>query len=216
MEWALLGLGILFLIVAFIMVQGTRAALAWRTAAERGDVNVIRDIADDAISVWRSIKRPKEVPSDVWRGVQSMQLVEVGPDFVHVSCRAESAYNLLAGRWIETANALEGGMAITARVADMLFYELPHFKPERIQIDVYISFQQADGSSQRVCILSTITTREAARRVDWEEWTPSQIVDELGARYRLDDRGQPLPIEVEPPTAPAEVSGDNAAATAAS
>lgn len=216
MEWALLGLSILFFIVAFIMVQGTRAALAWRKAAAEGDVKVIRDIVGDALSVWRAVKRPKEVPSDVWRGVQSMQLVEVGPDFVRVSCEAASEFKLVNGRWVEMANPLQEGMAITARVADMLFYELPHFKPERIQIDVYTSFREADGSPRRHCILSTDAGREAARAVDWEEWTPSQIVEELGGRFRLGERGQALPIEVKEPVAITEPSGDGAAATAAS
>lgn len=216
MEWALLGLSVLFFIVAFIMVQGTRASLAWRKAAAEGDVEVIRDIVDDALSVWRSVKRPKEVASDVWRGVQSAQIVEVGADFVRVSCESESEYKLLDGRWVETKNQLQEGMAITARIADMLLYELPHFKPQRIQIDVYTSFREADGSPQRSCILSTDTTREAARRVDWEEWTPLQIVDELGGRFRLGEHGRPLPIPVGSPAPTAEASGDGAAVTAAS
>ncbi len=212
MQWALLGLGILFLIVAYIIIQGTRAAIAWRKAADAGDVKVIRDIVEDALSVWRSMKRPKEVPVDIWRGVQSMQMVDAGPDFVRVSCQAESQYKLVNGGWIEATSPLQEGMAITARAADMLLYELPHFKPERIQIDVYISFREAAGAPQRVCILSTTTTREAARRVDWEEWTPEQIVDELGGRYRLGERGEPLSIEVDEPAPAASENGPAAVA----
>ena len=37
MEWAVLGLFIMFVIVTYIVVQGTRAALAWRKAAAEGD-----------------------------------------------------------------------------------------------------------------------------------------------------------------------------------
>ncbi len=214
MEWALLGLSILFFIVAFIMVQGTRAALAWRKAAEEGDVKVIRDIIEDAISVWRSVKRPKEVAPDVWRGVQSMQAVDVAADFVRVSCQAESEYKLLDGKWIETSNPLQEGIAISARVADMLFYELPHFRPAKIQIDIYTSFRETDNAPQRVCILSTATTRDAARAVDWEEWTAAQIVDELGGRYQLGERGQPLPIEVEPPPPTAAGESESTAVAA--
>ena len=202
MEWAVLGLTILFAIMTYIVVQGTRAAMAWRKAAAAGDVKVIRDIVEDALTGWRSIKRPKEVPPDVWRGIQSMQLVEVGPEFVRVSCQAEGDYKLVNGRWFEQASPLHEGMAITARALDMLLYELPHFKAGRVQIDVYTTFREAGAAPRRECILSTVTTRAAAREVDWEEWTPVQIVDTLGGRYELDDHSRPLPIEVEEPKPP--------------
>ena len=89
----------------------------------------------------------------------------------------------------------------------MLFYELPHFKPERIQIDIYTSFRDQSGVTQRSCILSTAPTRPDAAGVDWEEWTAAEIVDALGGEYRLGDNGQPLPIEVAPP---ALVEGEDA------
>ncbi len=170
--------------------------MAWRNAAAAGDVKVIRDIVDGALSAWCSMKRPKDIAPEVWRGVQSMQIVEVAPEFVRVSCQAEGEYKLLNGRWVETANPLQEGMAITARALDMLLYELPHFKADRVQVDVYTTFREAAAKTRRVCILSTLTSREDAREVDWEEWTPVQIVDALGGRYHMGDFAQPLPIEV--------------------
>lgn len=205
MQWGLLAVSLVFLLVAYIVVQGTRAAMAWRRAAEAGDVKVISDILDDALSVWRSSKRPKDTPPEVWRGVQSMQPVAVGPDFVHVACEAEGEYRLLDGRWTEVRDALHEGMAITAKAADMLLYELPHFRPAQVQVDIFTSFRDADGVAQRHCILTTTADREAARQVDWEEWTPEQIVEALGGRYRLSETGLPLPIEPAPPRA----AGDN-------
>ncbi len=199
MEWGLLGLSILFLLVAYIVIQGTRAATAWRKAAAAGDVKVISDIVGDAIGVWRSSKRPKDTSPQVWRGVQSMQPVAVGPDFVHVACEADGEYRLIEGRWVETRDALQDGMAITAKAADMLLYELPHFRPARVQIDIYTSFRDSDGVTRRHCILTTTADREVARSVDWEEWTPEQIVEALGGRYRLSDTGLPLPVEPTPP-----------------
>ena len=90
LQWALLVIFILFLILAYIVVQGTRAALAWRKAAAEGDTKVIRDIVEDSLNGWRSQKRPKPVPVEVWRGIQSMVLVDVEADFVRVSATAES------------------------------------------------------------------------------------------------------------------------------
>jgi hypothetical protein len=202
LQWALLGLFIVFLLVAYIIIQGTRAALAWRRAAAAGDVKVIRDIVDDAIGVWRSARRPREVPPAVWRGVQSMQLIDAAPGFVRVSCQAQSDYRLLDGRWVEVSNPLQEGFGIAAKVSESLFYELPHYRPDRIQIDIYTSFREGEEATQHVCILSLETDREVVKQVDWEEWTAEEIVDHLGARYRLGERGQPLPIEVEPPAPP--------------
>jgi len=198
-EWAVLGLFIMFLIVTYIVVQGTRAALAWRKAAAEGDVKVIRDIVEDSLGAWRSMKRPKEVPAEVWRGIQSMQIVEVDAEVVRVSCQAEGDFRLLNGRWVETANPLHEAMAVAVKGLDMLLYELSHYKPGRVQIDVYMTMREADRATERVCILSTTATRENARQIDWEEWTPAQIVEALSGRYRMDDLGQPLPIQVEAP-----------------
>ncbi|MFQ6019711.1 MAG: hypothetical protein ACE5KW_03035 [Dehalococcoidia bacterium] len=195
MEWVVLALSIIFVIFSWLIIQGTRAALAYRRQAAAGDVSVIRDLAEDAISVWRSQKRPKPVPAEVWRGIQSMQLGDVGPDYVRVSVRAEGDYKLVEGRWQESAGPLEAGMAITAEAADLLLYELPHCRLAKAQIDVYTAFREADGRSDLQCILSTIASREAAQRVDWEEWPAADIVEALGGRYRLDERGRALPVD---------------------
>jgi hypothetical protein len=201
LQWALLGIFILFLLVAYIIIQGTRAAMAWRQAAIAGDVTVIRDIVEDAISVWRSARRPKEVPPAVWRGVQSMQLVDAAPGFVRVSCQAQSDHRLVDGRWVEVSNPLQEGFGIAAKVSESLFYELPHYRPDTVQVDIYTSFREGEGATHHVCIMSLETDRERVKQVDWEEWTPEEIVDHLGARYRLGEHGQPLPIEVAPPAA---------------
>jgi hypothetical protein len=208
MQWAVIGIFIAFLVFAYIIIQGTRAALAWRKAAAAGDVKVIRDIVEEALGAWRSMKRPKEVPADVWRGVQSMQFIDVGPEFVRVSCRAESEYKMFEGRWIEMKNPLQEGFAIGANAAEMLFYDLPHYRPDRIQVDVYTSFREGEGPTTNVCILSIETTRDLARECDWDEWGPDAIVDHLGARYRMGERGQPLAIEVAPPSTPEEADAE--------
>jgi len=198
MPWAVLGIFIFFLVVSYIVLQGTRAALAWRKAAAAGDVKVIRDIAEDALNSWRSGRRPKAVAPDVWRGIQSAQLIAVAADGVRVSCQAQSEYRMLEGRWLEVRNALQEGISIAAKAAEMLLYELPNFRPQLIQLDVYTSFRQGEDLSSNLCILSLQATRDQARTVDWDEWTAEEIVDALDARYRLGERGQPLPIDVEP------------------
>lgn len=197
MEWGILIIVLIFILVAYIVVQGTRASLAWRKAADSGDLDVIRQLLEESISDWRSMKRPKDIAADVWRSVQSVDLIDVGPDSARVSCQVESEYRRLGGRSVEVANALEEGMAVTARLADMLLYEVPNLHLASARIDVFTSFRDPEGRSQRACILTTTARREVARQVDWEAWTPAEIVDALGARYRLGERGDALPIELE-------------------
>lgn len=207
MQWGILAVAIIFVIVAYIVIQGTRASLAWRKAAAAGDVEVIRKILEDTIASWRSMKRPKEIAPDVWRGVQSAELVDVGPDSARVSCQVEGEYRLVDGRWVEMTNPLQEGFAVTARLADMLLYEIPNLKLASARIDVYTTFRDPDGASQHACILTTNATREAAREVDWEQWTAVEVVDAFGGRYRLGERGVGLPLEIEdaPSESPASV-----------
>ena len=200
MPWAVLVIFILFLVLAYIIIQGTRAALAWRQAAEQGDVKVIRDIVEESLQAWSSQKRPKPIAAEVWRGIQSMQLVAVGPDYVRVSAGAESDYRLVSERWVEMSNPLQDGMGITAKAAEMLFYDLGYLRPKRIQIDVYTQYRDEAGITQRECVLSTFATREVAKDIDWDEWTSDEIVSAMGGVFRLSDTGRPLPVApLDPP-----------------
>jgi hypothetical protein len=195
MPWAILGIFIGFLLMTYIIVQGTRAALAWRQAAAAGDVKVITDIVEGAIKAWSSQKRPREVLPEVWRGVQSMQLTAVTADFVGVSCVSESEYRMDAGRWVEIRNPLQAGFGIAVKVLDLMFYELPHHRPDSVQVDVYTNYRDQGGATERECILSVRATRDEARAVDWDEWTAEEMVRSLNGLYRLGPTGHPLPVE---------------------
>jgi len=195
MEWGIVAVTVIFVVVGYVVLQGTRASMAWREAASGGDVDVIRQILEDAIASWRSARRPKDVAPDVWRGVQSVALVDAAPGGASVSCQVESEYRLLDGRWLEVSSPLQEGFAVTARLADMLLYDVPNLRLDSVRIDVHTTFRDAGGASERVCILTTDARREVARGVDWEEWTPAEIVDALGGRYRLGERGVALPVD---------------------
>ena len=215
LPWAMLGIFIGFLGLAYIIIQGTRAALAWRTAAAKGDLDVIRDIVEDALKGWSSQKRPKPIAAEVWRGIQSLELAGLAPSYVRVSCIAASEYKMQDGRWIELRNPLQEGMAITAKAADMLMYEVIHYRPDNLQIDVYTDYRDDAGATRRQCVLSTLASRDQAREINWEEWTPEQIVEALDGRYQLSDNGRPLPIEpIAPPEPPAEEQTEAAAPAA--
>ena len=183
---------------SWLIIQGTRAALAYRRQAAAGDVAVIRELVEGAIGSWRSSRRPKSVIPAVWQGIQSMELANVGADFVSVSVQAESEYRQVDGQWLEITSAFEEGLAITAKCVEMLLYELPHVKIGKAEVDVFTSFRDEDGRASRRRIISTVAQRNvAASEVNWDEWTPAQIVESFGGRYRLGKSGRALPIDSE-------------------
>lgn len=212
LPYAMAVIFVLFLIFAYIIIQGTRAALAWRSAADAGDLKVIRDIIEDSLKHWSSGRRPKHTAPEVWRGIQSMELAVVAPNYVGVSTVAASEYKMQDGQWIEIRNPLQEGIAITARAAEMLMYEVIHYKAETVQIDVHTDYRNESGVTNRQCVLSTLVQRDELHEVNWEEWTAEQIVESFETRCRLSDTGRPLPVEpFTPPEVPEEETADTPA-----
>jgi hypothetical protein len=210
MQWALIGIAVFGVILAYVVWQGMRAANKYRELAAAGDLPTIRLIVDEALAEWHSGRPPKGLPPTVWAGVQTMEVVDVGSDYVHVSCSAEGEYKMVDGRWLETKSPLQEGMAITAKATEMLLYELPHLRLDRVVVDVYTTYRDAVGV-RRELILSCDARREDAREVDWDDWTPQQITESLGARYRLGEHGQALPLSSNGETAQPPAEGPQAA-----
>jgi hypothetical protein len=195
--WGILIVAIFVALISYVIIQETRAQHYWRSLVEQGDVDAIRRLIQQEIERWRGEPTPRDVPSTVWRGVQTVELVEVGPDYGRVSCEAEGQYAMVGGQRREVSNALGEGMKVTVRLADMLLYEVTHVHLDRVQIDVYTTFRRHEGAATQECILSTLVRRSDARDLDWESLSPEEIVTVFGGRYRRDDSGAPLPIEAD-------------------
>ena len=210
MQWALIGIAVVGLMLAYVVWQGMRAANKYRELAAAGDIPTIRLIIDEALAEWRSGRPPKGLPPAVWAGVQAIDVLDVGPDYVHVSCSAEGEYKMEEGRWRETKSPVQEAMAIAAKAMEMLFYELPHMKMARVVVDVYTTYRD-DAGARRERILACDVWREDARQVNWDEWTPQQITERLNARYRLGEHGQVLPLSPNGETVQRPSEGPQAA-----
>jgi hypothetical protein len=210
MQWALIGIAVVGIILAYVVWQGMRAANKYRELAAAGDIPTIRLIIDEGLAEWRSARPPKGLAPAVWVGVHTMEVVDVGPDYVHVSCNAEGEYKMVEDRWLETKSPIQEAMAIAAKAVEMLLYELPHLKLDRVLVDVYTTYRDAAGA-RRERILACNARRQDARQVDWDEWTPQQITERLGARYRLGEHGQALPLSPGGEAAQPPVEGPQAA-----
>ncbi len=191
--WALLLVFLLLLFVTYVVVQGTRAQLEWRRQVQRGNLDVIQTLVREEVERWKRDRPPKGVSPDVWRGVQNVELMEVGVDYVRASTTAEAQFRVVDGQRREVSSALDEAMKVTVQLADMFLYDIPHVRPDRVQIDVYTTFRTEAGETRQECILSTVVRRQDVIDLDWEAPAP-EIVRAMGGRYQLDMAGRPLPI----------------------
>jgi hypothetical protein len=192
--WGLLIILIIVALVSYVIVQEMRAQQYWRRLVQQGDLDAIRRVVQSEVERWREDRPPSDVPAFLWHGVQTVEILEVGRDYLRLTCTAEGQYAMLGGKRREVSTALSEGMRLTAKLADMLLYDIPNLRLDRLQIDVYTAFRNRRGAATQDCILSTLVRRSDAQRVDWEA-SPEEIVATFGGRFRRDHSGAALPIE---------------------
>ena len=193
---AILVMLLIFVVVSWFIIQATRAQLHWRQRANSGDVDAIQMLAEDEVARWKTMKMPKGQDPGTWRAVQTVELLEVTPGGVRVSAVAESQFAVIGGERREVSTPFREALKVTARLADMLMYDIPNVRLNEARIDVYTSWRDDEVAGQR-CIMTTTCSREVAAALDWDEMDAEEIVRAFGGRYLLDDRGNALPIEVD-------------------
>jgi hypothetical protein len=198
MEWGILAIVIVLTLVAYVIVQETRAQLHWRGLVEKGDVDAVRTLLQNEIDRWRSERVPKGMPALLWHGVQSAELVDVGPRAARINCSAEGEYTLRDGVRVETSTPLAEGMELTMKLADLVLYEVPNVKLEEVQIDVYAAYRDEAGRAETRCILSSRVRRDAVEELDWEATPAAEFIEVVGGRFRAGGAGGVLPVEPLP------------------
>lgn len=201
MSWGLTaGILVVMFLFAFFGWVIFKEALAhrfWQNKVEEGDLDMITQLVQSEVERWRTERPPKGMPATVWQGIQGVEVVEIGRDYVHVSSTSEPQFAMVAGQRRQVSNAIDEAKRISAKLAERLFYDIPHVRAERAQIDVYTTFHEADGAATQRCILTVVANREDAATIDWDNDPPEVIAEQLGARYQLDGRGVPQQIDPE-------------------
>ena len=214
MQWGIgigiLIIGLLFAFLAYIIFSEARTHRFWRHKVEEGDLEMIRQLVQAEVERWRTERPPKGMPASVWQGIQGVELVEVGRDYIRAATTAEPQFALVGGTRRQVSSTLDEAKRITARLAERLFYDIPHVRPERVQIDVYTTLQEPGAEVTQRCILSTIAGRADAAEIDWENDAPEAIAERLGARYQVDNHGSALPIEPDEEAVRVSVNGSRA------
>jgi hypothetical protein len=199
MAWGL-GVGILMIAMMFaffgiVIFKETRTHRFWQRKVEEGDLDMITQLVQEEVSHWRTERPPKGMPASVWQGIQGVEVIEIQPDEIHVSTTAEPQFALVSGSRRQVTSALDEAKRVIAKLAERLFYDIPHVRPARVQIDCYTTFQEPNGQVTQRCILSALADRAEAAEVDWDNDAPEVIAERLGALYELDSRGVALPID---------------------
>ena len=156
---------------------------------------MITQLVQLEVEHWRTERPPKGTPAAVWQGIQGVEIVAISRHEIHASTSAEAQFAIVGGQRKQVSSALDEAKRITARLAERFFYDVPHIRPARVQIDCYTTFQPPGGEASQSCILSTDASREDAAEIDWDNDPPEVIAERLGARYELDERGTAKPIE---------------------
>jgi hypothetical protein len=202
-EWGLLVVAIIVLFIAYAILQETRAQAHWRGLVREGNVDAIRSLLADEVSTWKSERVPKGVPSLLWHGVQTVELIDVNAKGCRVNCSTEGEYSLIEGRRVETSSPLNEGMKVTIKLADLILYDVPNVKQDYVQVDVYTSFRDQAGRADTRCILSSQIHRVDVQELDWERISPQEFIEAVGGRHAGDSSGSLN--AVEPLTWPPEV-----------
>ncbi len=198
MQWGILVVIIILFLVAYVLIQETRAQGHWRGLVQKGDVDAIRQLIDDEINRWHTERPPREVPPLVWHGVQTAEVTGVTAHGARVNCSAEGEYTLVNGRRVETSSPLAEGMKITKKLSDMMLYDIPNLRLDYVQVDVYTSFRDEHGQAATRCILSSVVDRAVVQDLDWEAASGPEFIAVVGGRFAADEAGGTHPVEPLP------------------
>jgi hypothetical protein len=214
MQWAVLGLVLFGLFLTYIIFQETRAHHYWRGLVAKGDVDAIRMLLEQEVQRWHVMRVPKGVPASLWHGIQTVEVMAVGADAVHVICTAEGEYRFAGGRPQEVTSTLDAAMRLAAKVSEMVLYDVPNLHMGAVRVDVYSTFHDAGGAPEQRCVLSTVADRATADDIDWDALRPQEIVNRFDSTYRVSERGLAESIEPPPLMEGTELVADRAAVPA--
>jgi len=199
MTWGLLAILALGLFLTYVIWQETRSHLRWRDLVQEGNVWAIRELVTAEIEHWHEMRPPHGVTAVLWAGVQTAELVSLGQDHVQLACGTEGEYRMAGGRREQVTSALEAAMRLAAKLVEMVLYDIPEVKLDRVRVDVYSTFGSGQGTAEQRCILSTTASRAASNGIDWEGTPVRSIIQTLESRFDVDNAGNARAIEPEAP-----------------
>ena len=194
-----------------LLFKEARTHRFWRQLVARDDREAIRGILDQEIDRWKTQRPPKDVSAVVWAGVQGMDLLAAGAQYVRVSTSADPEFGVVDGTREQVASSLDTAYAVALRLIEMIFYDVPNFRPAHVRVDVYTTFRSEDGAAQARPILCIEADRADALSIDWSQ-PPRSLAAEFRTTANRAPNGEPRPIRL--PADAVELDAEDSAATA--
>ncbi len=190
---------------------------AWRRRVASGDVDIVAALLEESLGAWRRGRPPRGVPAGLWAGVQGAELIAVEMEGATLSTSADGEFRTEGGKRVQVASALDEGIAIAAKLLDMILYDVPNLRLGYARVDVYATFTGEDGAPVQRPILTVTAERAIADGMTWEALTAEEILGRFGATFERGTSGQPVPIELpavegQPPRPIEEAAAEFAAA----
>lgn len=186
-----------FAAVGLLLFKEARTHRFWRQLVAQNDMKAIQGILDQEIEHWRTQRPPKDVSAAVWAGVQGLDLVGASAKHVRVSTSADPEFGTVDGQREQIASSLDTAYATALRLVEMIFYDLPNFRPNHVRVDVYTTFRTAEGEASARPILCVEADRAAAMSLDWN-LPPGLLAREFETTVNRAPNGEPRPIELPP------------------
>ncbi len=198
--------------IGLLLFKEARTHRFWRQLVAENDMQAIRGILDQEIEHWRTQRPPKDVSAMVWAGVQGLDLVSASAEHVRVSTSADPEFGVVDGAREQIASSLDTAYATAMRLVEMIFYDLPNFRPQYVRVDVYTTFRDSEGKAEALPILSVQADRASAMSLDWNQ-PPAVLAREFETTADRAPNGEPRPIEL-PDDPFADMVDDESAAAA--
>ncbi len=204
--------------VGLLLFKEARTHRFWRQLVAENDMEAIQGILDQEIEHWRTQRPPKDISAAVWAGVQGLDLVSASAQHVRVSTSADPEFGAVDGKREQIASSLDTAYATALRLVEMIFYDVPNFRPAYVRVDVYTTFRDADGVANARPILCVEADRASALSLDWN-LPPVTLAREFETTVDRAPSGEPRPITLpedqfaaaEPatPSGPSEATRDH-------
>jgi hypothetical protein len=179
--------------IGLVLFKEARTHRFWRQLVSQNDMRAIRGILDQEIEHWRTQRPPKDVSAAVWAGVQGLDLVAASATHVRVSTSADPEFGNVDGKREQIASSLDTAYSTALRLVEMIFYDIPNFRPNDVRVDVYTTFRNAEGIAEALPILCVEADRASAMSLDWNS-APAVLAREFEITVDRAPSGEPRPI----------------------
>ena len=179
--------------VGLLLFKEARTHRFWRQLVAENDIDAIHGILEQEIEHWRTQRPPKDISAAVWAGVQGLALIDASAHHVRISTSSDPEFGTVDGRREQTATSLETAYRTALRLVEMIFYDVPNYRPNDVRVDVYTTFRSAEGAAESLPILCVEANRADAMSLDWN-LPPEVLAREFETTASRARNGEPRPI----------------------